>query len=136
MEDGTNLKSLNPARNKLGRLEYGAKTGPNNVAIDVNKYIAKYDFDIALKLQPEEDRVGKPLESGTMDLFNKNAVLEILQVCSHELADKEKCYNSLWTLDGQQVTDLNELPEDTKICLVSYLPMSDEYEAKPKKQHQ
>ena len=60
VEDGTNLKSLQPARNKHGRLEYGTKTGPNNVAIDVNKYIAKYDFDIAMKLQPEEDRVGKP----------------------------------------------------------------------------
>ena len=60
MEDGTNLKSAPPARNKHGRLEYGAKTGPNNVAIDVNKYIAKYDFDIAAKLQPEDERVGEP----------------------------------------------------------------------------
>ena len=78
MEDGTNLKSLQPTRNKHGRLEYGAKTGPNNVAIDVNKYIAKYDFDIALKLQPEEDRIGGPAEPATEALFNNNAVLEIL----------------------------------------------------------
>ena len=132
MEDGTNLKNLTSARNRLGRFEYGSKTGPNNVAVDVNKYIAKYDFEIALKLQPEEDRVGGPLAPGTLDLFKKNAVLEILQVCSHELADKEKCYNSLWTLDGHQVTDLNELPEDTKICLVSYLPMAEAKEVKSK----
>lgn len=44
-------------------------------------------------------------------------------MCSHELAGNEKHYNSLWTLDGRQITDLNELPEDTKLCLVSYLPM-------------
>ena len=74
--------------------------GPNNVAIDVNRYIAKYDFDIALKLQPEEEKVSGPYKPSTVDPFNKNAVMEILQICSHELATNERCYNSLWTLDG------------------------------------
>ena len=27
---------------------------PNNVAININKYIAKYDFDIAHKIQSKE----------------------------------------------------------------------------------
>ena len=30
------------------------KRGPNNVAININKYIAKYDFDIAMKLKKDE----------------------------------------------------------------------------------
>ena len=48
--DGTDLKDIGPQRNRDGKLEYGAWVGPNNIAIDVNKYIAKYDFDIAAKL--------------------------------------------------------------------------------------
>ena len=54
-------------------------------------------------------------------------------MCSHELAKGDKCYDSLWTLDGQQITDLNDLPEDTRICLVSYLPMAAKKDPKQKK---
>ena len=32
------------------------KRRPNNVAINLNKYIAKYDFDIAMKLKPDFDK--------------------------------------------------------------------------------
>ena len=52
-----------------------------------------------------------------------NAILEILQICSNELAVDGQYYESIWTLDGQQVYDLNELSLNCKICLCSFLPM-------------
>ena len=51
MADGTNLNSLKKAKQDVSLFE---KQGPNNVAINLNKYIAKYDFEIASKLKHEE----------------------------------------------------------------------------------
>ena len=56
-------------------------------------------------------------------MFSTNAILEILQVCSNELAKEDEHFQSIWTLDGIQVTDLNDLEDDCKMCLVSHLPM-------------
>ena len=81
--------------------------GPNNVAINVNKYIAKYDFDIARKVKPSleeleegEERAPEEPESVTRRRFATNAILEILQICSNELSHDDRCFESLWTLDG------------------------------------
>lgn len=54
MEDGTNL-----VQNRRGKHEVPifSKRGPNNVAININKYIAKYDFDIARKIKSSRDDV-------------------------------------------------------------------------------
>ena len=61
------------------------KNGPNNVAININKYIAKYDFDIARKIKPsgdttlEYDSDEEPRdEKKVRKQFTKNAILEIL----------------------------------------------------------
>ena len=52
MADGTNLNSQRKrAKQDVSIFE---KEGPNNVAININKYIAKYDFEIASKLKHEE----------------------------------------------------------------------------------
>ena len=48
MEDGTNLTAQS---NDVPIYE---KKGPNNIAININKYIAKYDFEIASKLKHTE----------------------------------------------------------------------------------
>ena len=50
VEDGTNLKDR---RNKNETRSY-VKDTPNNVAININKYIAKYDFEVARKLRQNE----------------------------------------------------------------------------------
>ena len=54
-----------------------------------------------------------------------NAILEILQLCTNELSHDGQNFESIWTLDGQQVTNLNDLDPECKICLVSTLPMMD-----------
>ena len=81
MADGTDLNSH---KNKdKHQVPIFRKRGPNNVAININKYIAKYDFDIARKLNPNtEDKKGENEivhnEDEVRHTFNTNAILEIL----------------------------------------------------------
>ncbi len=61
MADGTDLNA-NDKKDKH-QVSIFTKRGPNNVAININKYIAKYDFDIARKLNPNtEDKKDKVSE--------------------------------------------------------------------------
>jgi len=84
MEDGMNIKDIS---NPIAVLENGIKKElPNNLVINVSKYIAKYDYDIADKVK----RSLRPRSQGVINLFNKNAILEILQLCSFELTNNEK----------------------------------------------
>ena len=91
---------------------------PNNVAINVNKFIAKYDFEIAQKFKPTL----RFRKEHIVNLFNKTAVQEILDICCFDLSSHQKHYKSIWTLDGDPIRDLNDLPDDTRICLVSENP--------------
>ena len=52
MVDGTNLVKQDRNKHDVAIFE---NRGPNNVAININKYIAKYDFEIARKLKPDGD---------------------------------------------------------------------------------
>lgn len=104
MEDGTSLSKL---KMEKFRPDY-EKRGPNNVAININTFVAKYDFDIAKKLKQdaEEDHESdsdemKMSKAEINQTFKTNAILEILQICSNELAKGNEYYQSLWTLDGQ-----------------------------------
>ena len=55
MEDGTSLKkNQSDKQDEKHEVAIFTKRGPNNVAININKYIAKYDFDIAMKLKKDE----------------------------------------------------------------------------------
>ena len=63
---------------------------PNNVAININKYIAKYDFEIAKLLKPslediedEDKRAPYEPEESIKRKFAQNAILEILQLCTN-----------------------------------------------------
>lgn len=125
MEDGTNLAKLKQERNE--NLALFEKKGPNNVAINVNKFIAKYDFDIAIKLKPdlEKEEEDERDENEIRQTFHTNAILEILQICSNELAKENEYYQSLWTLDGKQINNFDDLDPETKILLCSHLPMFD-----------
>ena len=107
------------------------KRGPNNVAIDINRFVVKYDFDIARKLKHEvKDRDSDEEDKKMMSTdeiirtFKTNAILEILQTCSNELAKEGEYYQSIWTLDGQQISDLDKVDPECKILLVSHLPMA------------
>ena len=134
MEDGADMVDEtfsdnitgSPENPKKAQSSQVAKKRPNNVAININKYIAKYDFDIAAKLQRREREEGadgpERDEHEVREQFATNAILEVLQVCSNVLSKDDRCYQSIWTLDAKQVSDLDELDPDCKICLVSHLP--------------
>lgn len=92
-----------------------------NVVLNVNYFVAKYDFEIGNKIKPNNER----RVDTTIKLFNTNCILEILQICSWQLTQDRKSYNSLWLLDGSQVTDLNNLPEDCEVLICSEMPMMD-----------
>ena len=62
MEDGTNLASAKNKEDRKHEVAIFAKRGPNNVAININKFIAKYDFDIAMKLKKNEDDADEIIE--------------------------------------------------------------------------
>jgi len=91
----------------------------DNTVINLNKYIAKYDYDIASKVcTNNEKRAAKDEES-----FKKAALYEILQKCSEELTGGRKNFQSLWSFNGVPYSDLNDIPDDCKLMLVSELPM-------------
>jgi hypothetical protein len=50
-----------------------------NVALNVNFYIAKYDFEIGNKIRPNNERRNADI----IQLFNTNCIMEILQICSY-----------------------------------------------------
>ena len=67
---------------------------PNNIAININKFIAKYDFEIAKKVKPTLDELSEGEEEPSTpepeevikQKFRENAILEILQLCTNELS--------------------------------------------------
>lgn len=80
MEDGTSLSKL---KMEKFRPDY-EKRGPNNVAININTFIAKYDFDIARKLKQDAEDRDSDSDEPKMSVeeicmtFKTNAILEIL----------------------------------------------------------
>ena len=108
MEDGADMvddtfsdnimsSSENPNPKKATKpSKLDKKKKPNNVAININKFIAKYDFDIAAKLQRcEREEGGDGVERDEHEVreqFATNAVLEVLQVCSNVLSKDDRCY--------------------------------------------
>ena len=67
-----------------------------NVVLNINVYIAKYDFDIANKIS--ECHAVKRAEA--IRLFNTNCIIELLHDCSRLLTKNKKTYMSLWMLNG------------------------------------
>jgi hypothetical protein len=93
----------------------------SNVVININKYIAKYDFDIAAKLK----YTTQPRTPKKEAEFTTCAIFEILDVCSHELTKHRVTFQSIWTFNGEPVTDLNRLDADCRVCVVSEMPMAE-----------
>lgn len=117
LENGINLEHLGD-RNESNKDKPWTRKLPNNCAININKYIAKYDFDFAQKLN-------NPLikrKQNILDLFTKKVVDEVLAMASYELTDDRKTFRSIWMLDGTPIRNLDLLPRNTQVLLVSELP--------------
>jgi len=69
--------------------------------------------------------------------FRRLAVREILNLCSFEMTSHERIFTSLWTTSGSQITDLNDVPFDCQMLIVSELPMIEEKSnfLKPRREH-
>lgn len=87
--------------------------------ININKYIAKYDNDIASKLKFN----GTGISQEMRDKFKTSALYEILDLCSFEMTKYTVQYQSIWTYDGRPVVDLDDITDDVKVCIVSTLAM-------------
>ena len=59
-----------------------------NVLINVNYYIAKYDYEIGNKIKPNSE----PRDLQAILMFKRNCILEILSICSYELTNDTKNY--------------------------------------------
>lgn len=51
--------------------------------MDIIRYMAKYDFDVARKICPLK---GGVQYTECQDIFKKNAMMELLQECSNRLS--------------------------------------------------
>lgn len=80
--DCVDLKQKEEAENSWEPRHY------SNVTINVNKYIAKYDYDIGQVMQSSNARRHEADELN----FRKAAVYEIMQICTSELAEGKKVF--------------------------------------------
>ena len=91
------------------------------MAININRYIAKYDYKIAKLICPTQMvDVNRLIEQD----FQKRAINEILALCSQKLYDGSKIFQSLWSSDGVEFTDLNDVPDGCQLLIASEQPMS------------
>ena len=88
--------------------------------IDINRYLAKYDFDVAKKICPMVS--GTNYREELQDAFKLTAMVEVIQLCSMHMSKGKKAFQSLYTMDGNYIRDLEEIPADCQIILVSENP--------------
>lgn len=51
--------------------------------------------------------------------FHKRAFLEILEYCSGVVADNKKVYTVMFSVDGEIIENIDEIPDDCKVILLS-----------------
>ena len=90
-----------------------------NVTVNINKYIAKYDYDIAQYVCPNTIR----RKNEDMREFDLQAIYEVLELCSAKITAASRVFQSLWTLDGKCVTCLLDLPSECQMLVASERPM-------------
>ncbi|CDW85058.1 UNKNOWN [Stylonychia lemnae] len=93
------------------------KKHPKQVVLNVNKYIAKYNFEIARKLSGEYYTETK--ENNRQLMFDLKALQELLQDVSNTISGGKKVYNSLFTVNGKFIKDLKSIPSDCRLVLCS-----------------
>ena len=95
------------------------KRFPKKAIMNVNKYIAKYDFEIANKLRGKRVEVITPKDK--QKVFYRFAMLELLHDISSILNGGKVFYNTLTTMEGDSLpVDITQIPEDARILIVSY----------------
>lgn len=87
----------------------------------MNRYIAKYDFEIARKLKGTD--VEKLAYTEKQRIFHRIAMLEMLHDISVVMTGGIKYFNRLNLLDGTFVElDITSIPEECKLLVVSHVP--------------
>jgi hypothetical protein len=109
VEDGVNVQEILketaaeageiPSATAAKREVVKWKRFPKKAIVNVNKYIAKYDFEIANKLRGKKVEVVTPKEK--QKVFHRFAMLELLHDISSILNGGKIYYNSLATMDGK-----------------------------------
>jgi hypothetical protein len=79
------------------------------IKIDINRHMAKYDFDVAKHLRPTT-MSGVIYHEEFQETFKLNALMEVFQECSDFFSDGQKLYQSLYTFDGQHIPSLDDIP--------------------------
>jgi hypothetical protein len=118
MVDGSDIQKILDTHDDFQPAIDGKKQYPAKVNVNINRYIAKYNFEIARKLRGANLDVIPPTES--QKIFNRFAMLELLHDVSGLLNGGKVYFNRLSLIDGTVIdNDITKIPEDTKIMLVS-----------------
>ena len=104
------------------------KQFPKKAVLDVNKYIAKYDFEIARKIKGAKCEVLPYTEK--QRVFHRFAIVELLFEVSRILNGGLKYFNQLSLLDGSKLDILSKgvtaIPEECKLVIVSHVALENE----------
>jgi hypothetical protein len=118
MVDGSDIQQILDTHDDFMPAIDGKKQYPSKVNVNINRYIAKYNFEIARKIRG--DNLDVIPQTGSQKLFNRFAMLELLHDVSGLLNGGKVYFNRLSLIDGTVVdNDITKIPEDTKILLVS-----------------
>ena len=123
VEDGVNIQQvINEGETGLADANKDIvkwKRFPKKAIMNINKYIAKYDFEIANKLRGKRVEVVTPKDK--QKVFYRFAMLELLHDISSVLNGGNVFYNTLTTMEGNRLpVDITQIPEDARILIVSY----------------
>ena len=94
---------------------------PKKSVININKYAAKYDFEIARKVKGAKLEILPYTEK--QRIFNRLAMLELLYDISKVLKGGLSHFNRMSLIDGTHLElDITCIPEDCKLIIVSLVP--------------
>ena len=96
IEDGSNLKN------------------PLTIKIDINSYKAKYYIEPPKYISRLPESYIKLQKK-----FYRRAYLEILEKCSNLLTRNKRIFTVMYTLEGELIDDIDEIPEDSKFLVMS-----------------
>ena len=119
IEDGTDIQGIiSPTTSQSQRGEIKWKIYPKKAVFNINRYIAKYDFEIARKVKGGS--IEKLPYTEKQLLFHRLAMLELLYEVSVILNGGQRYYNRVCLIDGTEIEPLiTKFPEDCNIVIVS-----------------
>ena len=97
------------------------KEKPQKAVININMYIAKYDFEIARKVKGSKVEILSYIEK--QRLFHRLAMLELLYDISKILKGDPSYFNRMSLIDGTHLEqDITSIPQDCRLIIVSQVP--------------